>query len=250
MQNTSVTFLLDKSGSMQIIKQDTIGGYNEYIKGLQEGDAADHTVFTFLQFDSYSLDKIHLKALIKAVPNLTNDSYVPRGRTPLIDAVYKTIKAVEIANGPDDKIVICIQTDGLENDSTEHTFEELNALIKEKIALGWQFNFMGVGIDAYDQGQKMGIGIGSTISTTHDPAQMRSAYRSMGKGTASYAAGQSVNTDFSFAAKAAAGDYTAQTGTVGDHTVGKAADPLPNKRPPAQSVKSRSRKAVDDFDLA
>ncbi len=54
-------------------------------------------------------------------------------------------------------MVICIQTDGLENASTEHTWAELNLLIKEKAKLGWQFNFMGAGIDAYEQGRQMGI---------------------------------------------------------------------------------------------
>jgi hypothetical protein len=74
-----------------------------------------------------------------------------------IDAAYKTIKAVEKSlNGSNPKVVVCIQTDGHENASTEHTWDELNALIKEKSAAGWQFNFLGTGIDAYDTGAHMG----------------------------------------------------------------------------------------------
>jgi hypothetical protein len=64
-------------------------------------------------------------------------------------------------------VVICIQTDGQENSSTEHIWNELNALVKEKAALGWQFNFMGVGMDAYDQGARMGIAPAATVAYDH-----------------------------------------------------------------------------------
>jgi hypothetical protein len=81
------------------------------------------------------------------------------GGTPLIDAAYKTVKAVENAIVRDKinpKVVICILTDGHENQSVEHTWEEptasirkpgsptcFKALIESRIAEGWQFNFMG-----------------------------------------------------------------------------------------------------------
>jgi hypothetical protein len=85
-----------------------------------------------------SIDKICVAVPIAEVEKLSRDSYQPRASTPLIDAAYKTITAVEasLVSAPAAKVVICIQTDGQENSSTEHSWNELNALVKEKAALG------------------------------------------------------------------------------------------------------------------
>ena len=87
------------------------------------------------QFDSISLDKICVNKPVAEVAPLTDETFQPRASTPLIDAAYATIEAVgeAIASATvTPKVVICIQTDGLENASTEHTWAELNLLIKEK----------------------------------------------------------------------------------------------------------------------
>lgn len=146
---TVVTFLLDRTGSMEAIRDDTIGGFNDYLDGLKRAGEAN-IEFTLVQFDSMSIDKICVAVPIAEVEKLSRDSYQPRASTPLIDAAYKTITAVEasLVSAPAAKVVICIQTDGQENSSTEHSWNELNALVKEKAALGWQVNFMGVGMDA------------------------------------------------------------------------------------------------------
>jgi hypothetical protein len=163
-----VTFLLDRTGSMEAIRDDTIGGFNTYLDTLK-GDGRANIEFTLVQFDSMSIDKICVATPVAQVEKLTRDTYQPRASTPLIDAAYKTIEAVEasLATHPAEKIVICIQTDGHENASTEHDWNELNALVKEKAAKGWQFNFMGVGIDAYDQGARMGIPAAATVAYDH-----------------------------------------------------------------------------------
>jgi hypothetical protein len=205
---TLVTFLLDRTGSMGSIKDDTIGGFNAYLKTLKESTSPIE--FTFLQFDSVSLDKICVTEPVGAVAELTDATYQPRASTPLIDAAYKTIKAVEDALTKRDdkpKVVICIQTDGHENCSSEHSWLELNTLIKEKIAAGWQFNFMGAGIDAYDQASKMGIAAASTMSyDKHSAARTDAAFRSSAMKTSRFAGGLQANTAFSAADKQAAGD--------------------------------------------
>ena len=67
--------------------------------------------------------------------------------------------------------MICFHTDGQENSSTEHTWDELNALIKEKSRAGSQFNFMGVGIDAYHHRTRMGIPPQATVAYDHRDAE-------------------------------------------------------------------------------
>jgi hypothetical protein len=127
---------------MEPIRDDTIGAFNTYLEALKTGD---EIYFTLLQFDSMSVDKVHVNEPVANIPKLTRETFVPRASTPLIDAAYETIKAVErsVSGNPATKVVICIQTDGQENASTQHSWAELNALIKEKTAAGWQFNFMG-----------------------------------------------------------------------------------------------------------
>jgi hypothetical protein len=238
-----VTFLLDRTGSMESIKDDTIGAFNAYLGGLKQG--AEDIDFTFVQFDSQSLDKVCVRQPIAKVDALNDATYQPRAATPLIDAAYKTIKAVEKSlNGEVDKIkvVICIQTDGHENASTEHTWADLNALIKEKTAAGWQFNFMGAGIDAYDQGARMGIMAESTVSyDSSDRAATMDVFASSASNTRAFASGLSASTSYSAAQKSSAGDKF-----VGTHR-----SPMlqaPRVQQPASAAKTK-HKAVDDLAL-
>src|SRR5262247_4061670 len=120
-ERTVVTFLLDRTGSMQSCKEATIEAFNAYLAALRTGDEPAAIEFTFLQFDSVSLDKICVAEDIHGVKPLTARTYEPRAATPLVDAAFKTIKAVEYAltkRSDKPKIVICIQTDGFENAST------------------------------------------------------------------------------------------------------------------------------------
>ena len=93
-QSTIVSFLLDRTGSMEAIKSETIGGFNAYLDAL-ERDAGDLVAFTLLQFDSQSTDILHSGAKLSEVDRLTPATYQPRAYTPLIDACVKTIKATE-----------------------------------------------------------------------------------------------------------------------------------------------------------
>jgi hypothetical protein len=244
-EHTLVTFLLDRSGSMEAIKNDTIGAFNAYLDGLA-GDKAIKIDFTLIQFDSMSLDKVCVAVPVAQAVKLDNGNYQPRGGTPLIDAAYKTIKAVEGSlNGSDKgtKVVVCIQTDGEENSSTEYTWDQLNALIKEKTALGWQFNFMGASIDAYKQAGRMGISQGSTVSyNSFDPAATRATFRGRASATSLYASGVRADMSFSAADKRASGD-------VFDPDLNLKPTLTPAKKPVASSVKPKTVSVVDDFKL-
>ncbi len=206
MSKTLVTFLLDRTGSMEAIRDDTIGAFNAYLDTLKED--GENLYFTLIQFDSMSVDKLHVNEPIKNVPRLTRETFVPRASTPLIDAAYKTIKAVEkaVSGNPSNKVVICIQTDGQENSSTEYSWDALNALIKEKFEVCWQFNFMGAGIDAYQQASRMGISADQTVAYSKDAAATRMAFRASAENTALYALGAVKSTAYSKKQKRDAGD--------------------------------------------
>lgn len=243
---TIVTFLLDRTGSMEQIKGDTIGAFNAYLAGLRSEDAG--VEFTLVQFDSIGLDKVCVGVAPKDAPDLNAKNYQPRASTPLIDAVFKTIKAVEKAVvGRDDKpkIVICIQTDGEENASTQHTWDELNALIKEKSDLGWSFSFMGAGIDAYKQGTRMGLSTAQTMSYDHLSAQATVAsFAAEARNTMAFASGRSSTRMYSADQKLSAGDKF-------DPAFGGTSAQAPTAPPPHRAPRkpAAKRAIVDDFTL-
>ena len=79
-QTTIVSFLLDRTGSMDSIKDETIGGFNAYLDALQ-AEAGDLVVFTLLQFDSQSIDTLYSGARLSDVERLTPQTYQPRAYT-------------------------------------------------------------------------------------------------------------------------------------------------------------------------
>lgn len=211
-QPTLVAFLLDRTGSMQSVKAQTIAGFNAYLAGLQAEDA--EIAFSFIQFDSVSIDVLHANAPVRDVPPLTEASYEPRASTPLIDAAVKTIRAVEVAVAERPvapKVVVTFQNDGEENCSSEHDWLELNLLIKEKIGQGWQFNFLGAGIDAYQQGARMGLPDEAVVSyDKEDTVATQAVFAARAARTRGYARGAEASMAIPLMEKRAAGDRFAE----------------------------------------
>jgi len=163
---TLITFILDETGSMQSIKDDTIGGFNEFLSEIRRQEA--DTRFTLIKFDSNRLAVVHRAVPITAVPELTDETYQPGAATPLIDACMEGIQAAEQEAGAGDRVSVVIQTDGLENASTRYRNGDLAAKVKEKSNLGWMFTFLGAGIDAFAQAEQFGIDAGHTLRYGRD----------------------------------------------------------------------------------
>lgn len=212
---TLVTILLDRSGSMMSAKSDTIGAINSYVETLQT--SGEDIRFSLVQFDSdyngvMRLLKTHVGTPIGVVPELTAADYTPQGGTPLIDAACATIHAISNSlsgkKASSTKVVVAIQTDGQELHSKENGWDDLKALILEKEEAGWEFIFMGCGIDAYTQGSQMGIKAGKTISYGKNDAQTRAAFAATAQNTALYASGMASTTEYSAVQKRSAGDMS------------------------------------------
>ena len=211
---TLVTLLLDRSGSMQSIKHDTIGAINAYIESLKETD--DDIRFSLILFDSdfsagMELKKIHVATPVADVSPLDPSDYTPRGGTPLIDAACTTIRAVAESLQPGDgktKVVMAIQTDGDENTSVENGWNDLKALVKEWEAEGWEFTFMGCGIDAYSQGMHMGIARDKTVSYGKDREGTAAVFAATARNTTRYASGEVGSMAYTVEQKHRAGDVS------------------------------------------
>lgn len=90
---TEIIFILDRSGSMEGLEKDTIGGFNSMMK-KQASVPGDALVSTLL-FDN-DVEVIHDRLNIKDVPEMTSKEYYVRGCTALLDAVGGAIKHISM----------------------------------------------------------------------------------------------------------------------------------------------------------
>ena len=158
---TELVFILDRSGSMSGLEQDTIGGFNAMIEKQRQED--EKTLVTTVLFDSHN-EIIHDRLPLEKVPPMTSREYYPRGCTALLDAVGSTIRHIAHIHkysAPEhrpDKTLFVITTDGMENSSREYSYERVKQLIgHEQEKYGWEFLFLGANIDAAAEGAKLGI---------------------------------------------------------------------------------------------
>jgi hypothetical protein len=159
---TEIVVVLDKSGSMGSVREDTIGGFNTFLQDQKElpGEA----VLTLTMFDAeYSF--VERGALLENVKPLSNETYAPGGMTALLDAVGKTINDVVTRHASLDedekpgKVILVVITDGHENSSREITkkAELVKMVKKQEEDYGWEIVFLGADIDAWGEGSSMGF---------------------------------------------------------------------------------------------
>jgi len=153
---THIAVLLDRSGSMEAVKDETISGFNYFLK--EQKAAGDNASFTLVQFDSQSTDVVHEARPVRDVPNLNGDTYQPRGSTPLLDALGETINSTgrTLAAIPDpnrpDKVVFVVITDGEENASHKFTKSQVKEMIGHQTEkYNWQFIYLGANQETAEQ---------------------------------------------------------------------------------------------------
>lgn len=170
--NKHVIFILDRSGSMASIKPDVIGGFNTYVKDLR-ADSPEAT-FQLVQFDTQALD-IPAATKARAIVDLNESTYQPRGGTPLLDAVG-TVVSTSLDNA-DTAYLVVILTDGQENESKTWNLARLKSLIEQKQATNrWTFMYLGSNQDAWAEAGAWGIPAGSTITINNTGASAARAF--------------------------------------------------------------------------
>ena len=193
---TEMIFIMDRSGSMQNLVSDTIGGYNSMIDKQRDEDG-EASVTTVLFDDQYEVlfDNVD----IKKVSELTNKEYYARGMTALLDAIGKTINQVEarhsnsVDSAAPSKTVVVIITDGMENASKEYKLSTVKAMIeKQKKEFGWEFVFMGANIDAISVAGSMGIDASRAANYHADGVGTATNFVAVGKMFTSVRKGNSV----------------------------------------------------------
>ncbi len=155
---TDITLVVDRSGSMQSIREDAEGGVNAFIErqASEEGDA----VLTLVQFDT-EYEFLTRGEPVDEVPPYT---LVPRGATALLDAVGRAINETGARlskMAEQDRpglVVFVVMTDGHENSSHEFTKAGIKKMIEHQQSVyNWQFTFLGADQDAFDEAGSMGM---------------------------------------------------------------------------------------------
>lgn len=215
---TLITILVDNSWSMlqdgRI--QATVSGLNEYVGALRAKE--NQPRISLITFNGTG-PQMFLEKKIEAtravdVPDFRVTDFACDHGTPLLAAIQETIRAIEVAiRGHDDIVpILVIQTDGEENMSSAvrnyppADFESVRRLIVQKEALGWEILFMGCGIDAFQQGAKMGLTQERVISYENSEEATESVFRSTAAMTSSYMDAPSARMAYSEAARLSAGE--------------------------------------------
>lgn len=169
---TEVVFILDRSGSMNGLESDTIGGFNSTLEKYKKENNKAY-VSTVL-FDHEQI-VLHDRVKIDKVAPITSDDYWVRGSTALLDAVGGAIHHIVRVHRymspsavPEHTIFVII-TDGCENASVKYTYDEVKSMIElEKEKYGWEFLFIGANIDAVEVASSIGISANRAVNYVAD----------------------------------------------------------------------------------
>ena len=197
---TSITVILDRSGSMFRIDKKTVKGFNDFL--AEQRRAPGEARVTLVRFNHEPVTD-YLDLPLPAVENLITLNAT--GGTALLDAVGHTIDAmgVRFSDLPEHKrpgrVVVIIITDGEENSSQKFKAAEIRKkVMHQEQAYNWQFTFLGASLDAVAVAGELGVHGGNAavyavenMATTFSCLSSNiSAYRSGGAMLSAYSDSQ------------------------------------------------------------
>jgi hypothetical protein len=179
--------LVDRSGSMDAIRDDAQGGLNRFLGDQRSVEGTCH--FALAQFDT-EYELLYDFGPIADAPGYT---LTPRGQTALLDAIGTLIIYMihKCAKVEVDKVIMVIQTDGQENASKVWNIKALQTLIAAQQELGWEFIFLGQGLDVAEQGEKLGMS-----SVGYGKRRIGETYSVMSMNTTATRSGEREEVDF------------------------------------------------------
>lgn len=188
MSKKEIVFVLDRSGSMSNLINETIDGFNSMIENYRRDKDNDYTISLFI-FDNH-YETVFKRKPLKEITELTKDIYFARGMTALIDAACFAIDEIGRdlddlnENEKPDEVIFVITTDGAENSSKEFT----KGTLKEKITqqekvYSWEFIFLGANIDTFGDASEYGVSLSNTVDYNFNSRGVTALYSAVANTT-------------------------------------------------------------------
>jgi len=219
-------FVLDESSSMLSCWDQTISGYNEYLKAQKE-DAEKtgiKTLVSLYKFNGNDVRAIFDRQDVAEVQPLDKTSYCPNGYTNLLDAMGGVMVKINTLLADKKKadresVIITILTDGEENQSRTFRNCDIKAMVEKAEGKNWGFMFLGANIDAFHAGAAMGFNTNNTMqfSTANAAETFRSASAMTSRMKGDYAMGMRTMDSYVVSAF----NDTERKAAVGDTDAGK-----------------------------
>lgn len=196
---THIAVVMDRSGSMQTIKNDVVQGLKHFIDEQRkvEGEAT----LTLARFDN-EYEVIYEMTPLKDVKDIALD---PRGGTALLDAMGKTMeddRARILKMKEEDrptKAVFVFLTDGEENSSRTYSrsrvFEMIADLQADK-TIQWDVVFMGASQASIQEGNSLGVRSAATLQFAPSAGGTRAAFATLTNSMTSYRSVAKASYDF------------------------------------------------------
>lgn len=152
--NVHNLIILDESGSMSSIYRETLSAINETLSTIrlaQKDHPKQHHFVSIITFKGFGMESIKVRrdrVDINVVEDFSDNDYNPAGLTPLYDAMGLGITKLERNISDDDRVMVTIITDGLENTSKEYTYKTVTDLVSRQKEKGWTFAYIGANQDS------------------------------------------------------------------------------------------------------
>lgn len=200
---THILLILDRSGSMSVIAQETCTTTNNYVD--EQKKLPGQASISMLLFNNEWHWVNRIAPLSDAPKLVVNANYIPDGFTAMFDAIGTGIKetGTQLEALPEDqrpdRVLCVIMTDGQENASKVYSQAQIKQMVEhQEKTYAWKFVFLGANIDSYGVSASIGIARGSTMNFAANAAGVRASSTSLGKMSMNYrsatsgVAGQSV----------------------------------------------------------
>ena len=178
--------ILDRSGSMRGKEADTVGGINAMLNEVKSKKTEDDIVRVSLKLFDHEEELKWRRIPLEEVTELSQEEFVPRGQTALLDALGHTLayfmemKLVEPAAY--DTCLMYVATDGLENASRQYNRQRIKELIQSaETTYGIKVIYLGANQDAILEANNIGIAPGQAINYAEDPDSTEAVYRAVGR---------------------------------------------------------------------
>lgn len=155
MKEIELIIVLDSSGSMYGIRNNTLRGINELLdKQRMEGP----TRVTIVSFSHIAVPLVCGED-INDISEMTEEDYDPTGSTALYDGIGMAIEMAEkrkVVSNEDIGVMLVIITDGYENASCKYNQLQIKKILEQKEEDGWIISYLGANINSHEEASKIG----------------------------------------------------------------------------------------------